>query len=292
MLFSRWWRVSVYWFFVLVIVGCSSPTSFNLEKLTIGLVSYGEGSISIDKYQPLQHYLAKKTRSIVELEPAYNELIALEQIRRKNWSIVFATPGLAAIAIGQELYIPLFPLAGMSSLEKSVIVVKQDSPSEKLADLANKKIALGEAGSAAAYYMPLYDLYGLTLQQIRISPTPKKVLEWLSKGEIEAGALSESDFNRYRKQFDSTRFRVLWKSRSIPAGVVLLAPTIERNQQENIKQAMNEAPSNIVADAGYLPSAPVPNYQEFIKLVEKVKPLEKRVRQVPAVLTMEGDKEL
>jgi phosphonate transport system substrate-binding protein len=289
MLFSRCWKISIYWFFVLLIVGCSSQKTFNSEKLTIGLVSYGESTLSIDKYEALQEYLSQETSSLVDLEPAYNELRALDQIQRKNWSIVFAPPGLAAIAMGQELYLPLFTLEGVSSLEKSMIVVREDSSIQKLTDLANKKIALGEPGSAAAYYMPLYDLYGLTLEQIRLSPTPQKILEWVSTGEVQAGAISENDFSRYRQEFAPTQFRVLWKSRSIPAGVVLLSPTIDRNRQENIKQAMSEAPSNIIADAGYVPGRSIPQYQEFIKLVEKVKPLEKQVRQVPAVLTMDNE---
>ncbi len=47
---------------------------------------------------------------------------------------------------------------------------------------------------------------------------------------------------------------------------------------------MIEAPADIVADAGYVPSFEIPDYQEFIKLVEKVKPLEPKVRETPAQL--------
>jgi phosphonate transport system substrate-binding protein len=273
----------------LLVSGCSSQEVFNPERLTIGVVSYGEGTVSVNKYERLQQYLAKQTRSIVDLEPAYNELQALEQIRRKNWSLAFAPPGLAAIAISQELYEPLFPLQGVSSLERSLIVVREDSQIQDLANLANATVALGEPGSAAGYYLPLYDLYGLTLAGVRFASTPKTVLEWIAKGEVEAGALSEHEFERHQKEFAPTKFRVLRKSRWIPAGLVLLAPTIERNQQENIKNALNEAPSDIIGDAGYVPSTQIPNYQEFIKIVEKVKPLEKRVRQVPAVLTIESE---
>jgi phosphonate transport system substrate-binding protein len=273
----------------LLVSGCGSPEVFNPEKLTIGVVSYGEGTVSIEKYERLQQYLAQQTRSIVDLEPAYNELQALEQIRRKNWSVAFAPPGLAAIAISQELYEPIFPLQGVSSLERSLIIVREDSQIQDLANLANQTIALGEPGSAAGYYLPLYDLYGLTLREVRFASTPKQVLEWISEGEVEAGALSENEFERYHREFTATRFRVLHKSRWIPAGLVLIAPTVERNQQENIKNALNEAPSDIISDSGYVPAAKVPDYQEFIKIVEKVKPLEKRVHEVPAVLTIESE---
>jgi phosphonate transport system substrate-binding protein len=271
--------------------GCRSRETVNPNKLTIGVVSYESGSGSIEQYEPLQEYLAEQTNSVVELEPAYNELQALEQIQRNNWSIVFAPPGLAAIAMSEGLYIPIFPLERISSLERSVIVLQEKSPIQDLVALSNKVIALGKPGSAAGYYLPLYDLYGLTLAEIRLAPTPKTILEWLTEEEIAAGALSEADFERYRQEFQSTEFRILHKSRWIPPGVVLLGPTIERNRQEHLIEVMENAPSSLLGDAGYVPTAPVPDYEQFIQLVEKVRPLETQVQQQPAVLTTEFSSE-
>ena len=269
-----------------ILLGCSSTSNISTEKLTIGVVGYGNEVRSVDKYEPLQRYLAGEMNSIVELEPAYNELQALEQIQRQRWSLVFAPPGIAAIAIKEEQFIPLLPLEGVGSRERSVLVVRKDSQIEDLADLSNKKVALGEPGSATGYYLPLYDLYGLTLNQVIFSPTPKQVLRLLQDGEVDAGALSEAEFQAFRYEFE-TNFRILQKSRLIPSGLVILSPIIERNQQENISNAMRNAPASIVSDAGYVVDAQLPDYEEFIKLVEKVKPLEKKVRQTPAILTIE-----
>ncbi len=269
-----------------ILFGCSSPAPINTEKLTLGLVAYGNEARSVDKYEPLQQYLARQTNSIVELEPAYNELQALEQIQRQRWSLVFAPPGLAAIAIREEQYTPLFRLEGLGSGERSVIVVKKNSPIKDLVNLSNKKIVLGQPGSAAGYYLPLYDLYGLTLAQVSFAPTPRDILRSLEEGTVDAGALSEAEFQRYRFEFE-TNFRILRKSRLIPPGLVILSPRIERNQQENISQVMGNAPASIVSDAGYIAEDQIPEYEEFIKLVEKVQPLEKKVHQTPAVLTIE-----
>lgn len=266
--------------------GCNPDKSTLPERLTVGVVSYDEGSRSVEKYEGFQEYLAQQTNTVVELEPSFNELRAVEQVRRRAWSIVFAPPGLAAIAIGTEQYHPIFPMEGVNNL-RSVMVVRKDSPILRLADLANKVVALGEPGSAAGYYLPLYDLYGLTLAEVRFAPTPKTVLEWLSQGTVAAGALSEDDFQRYRHEFGQTKFRILHASRFVPPGVVLLGPTVDHNQEEQIKAAMSEAPSSITGDAGYIPNAKLPNYEQFIQLVEKVKPLETRVREKPAVLTLD-----
>ncbi len=269
----------------LVGTGCSNKQEdINSEKLTVGVVSYGEGAVSIDKYERFKDYIARQTQSIVELEPAYNELQALEQIQRQNWEIVFAPPGLAAIAISKELYTPLFSMEGTSRRQRSLLIVRDEKPIKKIAELANKTVALGILGSATGYYVPLYDLYGLTLAQIRFAPTPKTVLQWLSEGSVDAGALSQTDFELYQREFSTTKFRILHTSRSIPSAVVLLAPTVERNQQQQIQKAMNQAPGDIVADAGYIPTAPVPNYEQFIKIIDKVRPLEAQVKKTPAVL--------
>ncbi|MDJ0736150.1 MAG: PhnD/SsuA/transferrin family substrate-binding protein [Nostocaceae cyanobacterium] len=273
-------------------VGCSGNNNTEPPaKLTIGLVSYGEGKVSLNKYERFKEYIAARTKSMVELEPAYNELRAITQINRKRWDIVFAPPGLAAIAIAKQQYNPLFSMEGVSSRQRSLIVVRDDSQIRNLTNLARKNLALGETGSAAGYYLPLYDLYGLTLNQIFSAPTPKQLLAWVNEGKVDAGALSEKNFEIYKRQFSETKFRIIHTSRWIPPSVVVIAPTVDRNRQEQIKKAMSEAPADITADAGYIPTAKIPNYEQFIKLVTKVRPLESRVKQVPAVLLKEESAE-
>ncbi|MGD1909444.1 MAG: phosphate/phosphite/phosphonate ABC transporter substrate-binding protein [Rivularia sp. (in: cyanobacteria)] len=274
---------------VLLGVGCDSPPILP-EKITLGVVSYGQENVSLDKYERFKNYIAAKTKSIVELEPAYNELQAIDQIRRNRWDIVFAPPGLAALAIDKQLYEPLFSMGEVSSTERSLLIVRDDSPIKEISDLANKTIALGQIGSAAGYYVPLYDLYGLTLAEIRFAPTPKKILQWLKDDNVDAGALSEKNFDIYRRQFSQTKFRTIRTSRWIPPGVVLISPTVELNRERQIQTFMNEAPADITADAGYIPGAKIPEYSQFIQLIKKVKPLEARVKETPAVLLPEVSK--
>ena len=279
-------RVKRYFLLALLLIGCNGTSQIRSDKIVNGVISYGDEVRSVDDYELFKEYLAKKTKSIVEIEPAYNELQALEQINRRRWSIVFATPGLAATALENKFYRPLFTLDSVSSLERSVLIVKENSEIEQLGDLANKKLALGQPGSAAGYYLPLYDLYGLTLAKVVFAATPEEVMEWVSSGEVDAGALSEREFEFYNLQ-SQTKFQILHKSRFIPSGLVVINSNVEPKLQEQIKRAMNQAPSNIMSDAGYIVDRTVPDYQEFIKLVQKVKPLEKKVRNTPVVLIID-----
>ncbi len=267
----------------LLLGGCESSNILP-EKVNIGVVSYGEEDISLDKYERFKNYIALQTKSIVELEPAYNELQAIDQISRNRWDIVFAPPGLAAVAIDRQLYEPLFSMGEVSSRQRSLLIVREDSPIKKIPDLANKTLALGQIGSAAGYYVPLYDLYGLTLSEIRFAPTPKTALQLLEEGSVDAIALSEKNFEVYKRQFSQTKFRIIHTSRWIPPGLVLLSPNVERNREKQIRQFMSEASADMTADAGYIPSVKVPQYKQFIQLIKKVKPLEVRVKETPAVL--------
>ena len=267
---------------VVLAIGCASRSPSG-EKLVIGVVSYDAGASSIDKYENFQNYLAAQTKSIVELEPAFNELTAVEEVKRGIWSIVFAPPGLAAIAIKQQNYLPIFSMAGLRNV-RSVIVVNNNSRLQNLDDLSNKIVALGQPGSAAGYYLPLYDLYGLTLKEVRFAPTPKTVLQWLSQGKVDAGALSEADFELYHHEFEQKGLRILHTTRSAPPSIVLLQSSIDAESRQQIIEAMKAAAPSTIGDAGYLPDAPIPNYEQFIKIVEKVRPLETQVKEKPAVL--------
>ena len=274
------------------LLGCSEPEPVTNEKLTIGVVSYGDSKISLEKYQRFQNYLAEQTKIPFELEIAYNELQAVQRIERGNWHVVFAPPGLAAMA-DKRGYEQKFVLDRPDQSEYALIVVRDDSPVQDVVDLSFEEIAMGEPGSAAGYYLPLYYLYGLTLEKVHFAPTPETILEWVSDGTVTAGAISEQEFEKFRGRFPDTEFRILLhskdqtaKARPIPPGVVLLG-VIERGQGEFIARVMREAPADITSDAQYIPAGNLPDYNEMIRVVEKIKPLESQVKQAPAVLTLE-----
>ena len=275
-------------FLSLVLMGllasCASEKLVSRDKLVIGIVSYGEGNKSIDQYGRFKDYLASQTNSIIELEPAFNEVKALEQIKRQNWSLVFASPGLAAIAISQGKYLPLFSMQGSVNL-RSVIVVRKDSPVQKILDLQNQAIALGQIGSATGYYLPIYELYGLKLSEIVFAPTPKAILEMVDSGAVAAGAVSKAEFERFSSEFGVQKFRTLpTVSQGVPPGVVLVSPNIDQKLQAQIIAAMKSASPTIIAEAGYIPNIPPPDYGFLIEVVERVKPIVTRIKEKPAPL--------
>lgn len=269
--------------FLLTACGSNSKPTQN-DKLTVGVVSYGAGVQIIDQYANFNNYLSEKTGALVELEPTFNEAKALERIRNRAWSLIFAPPGLAAIAISEQQYLPIAPLSNVGNL-RSVIVVRKDSSVRTLKDLNGKIVALGQLGSATGYYFPIFNLYGLTLAEIVTAPIPKTVMEWVAQGRVAAGALSREEFNFHSLQMTETEFRVLYTDpHPVPPGVILLGPTIERNLQEQIRKVIDETPSVLAQEVGYVPNGTLPDYKYMTTVVKRVKSIATHIQEKPARL--------
>ena len=261
-----------------------SLKSIQTDKLTIGVVSYDAGEQTIEQYTGFNNYLSEKTGALVELQPTFNEAKALERINNQAWSLVFAPPGLAAIAIFEQQYIPLFPLSGVDNL-RSILVVRKDSSVRDLKELNGQTVALGQLGSATGYYFPIFNLYGLTLAELLFAPTPKTALEWVAQGKVTAGALSREEFIAYSPQLSETEFHVLYTDpHKVPPGAVLIGPAVEGNFQEKIRDIMSETPSVLSQEVGYVPNGPVPDYKYMSTVVKRVRSIAAQVQQKPARL--------
>ncbi|NJP19205.1 MAG: phosphate/phosphite/phosphonate ABC transporter substrate-binding protein [Hydrococcus sp. CRU_1_1] len=279
MFFKRFFLLSI----LIFSMGCQSETSAPGD-LSIGVVSFGENERSLEQYSKLEEYLGRELKSLVDLEPTYNEIKAIAAIEKKSWDIVFAPPGLAAIAISQSKYVPLFPLEG-GLKNRSVVVVLKDSSIQNMRELAGKTLTLGQPGSATGYYLPIYNLYGLTLSEVRFAATPQAVLKAIADREVDAGAMSLAEFNQYRSNFPGERFRILFNDiHEVPNGSVLVSPDLLPSERDKIKEALSEVSPAIAASAGYITSAPPPDYQYLIEVVERVAPIAERIKQKPAPL--------
>jgi phosphonate transport system substrate-binding protein len=278
--FSR--RLFILQLLSLTINGCKS-TPNHQGKLIVGVLNYGGRGEIINQYAKFNRYLGEKTKSNIQLEPAFNENKAIERLSERAWSLVFAPPGLAAIAIADYQYTPLFPLPGTNNL-RSLLIVRQNSPIRNLRQLEGKKIALGQPGSATGYYLPLYNLYGLTLAAIEFTPTPDQVLELVAQGKADAGAVSMAEFNLYNSQ-NPNSLRILYTDpHYVPPGLVLIGPDVERTRQEYIRKVLSEYPATASQEVGYVPNAKVPDYGYMMAVVKRVKPLNSRLQSKPVRL--------
>jgi phosphonate transport system substrate-binding protein len=255
----------------LFLSSCGVRQSIGREQLTIGTLTYGAGNQTTSQYDGLKQYLSEKLQSIVQIEPTFNENKALERIKVRAWSLVFAPPGLAAIAMSQYRYTPLISLDDNSNLN-SILVVKKASPYRDLKSLAGKKLAIGQPGSATGYYFPIYNFYGLTLAELIPSATPKAVLAAVAQGRADVGALSLQEFNTHKTEIPQTEFRIVFVDRhKVPAGAILVSPDVELKLQDSIHQILQKTPPVIARQADFIPHGTVPDYKYMVSVVDRVR---------------------
>jgi phosphonate transport system substrate-binding protein len=266
------WKTSRRLFLTgLFLASCGVRRASEREQLTIGVLNYGSTKQSIDRYNLFKQYLEEKLQSSVQIEPTFNESKALERIRAQAWSLVFAPPGLAAIAMSQYQYSSLVPLEGIDNL-RSVLVVKQDSPYQDLRSLAGKKLAIGQPGSATGYYLPLFNFYGLTLAELIVTSTPAEILTAVAQGSADVGALSLQEFNLHKTAVPETPLRILFTDpHRVPTGAILISSTVEVKRQESIRQAIKDTPSTIAREASFIPTGTVVDYKYMISVVDRVR---------------------
>mgnify|MGYP003471140174 FL=1 len=255
----------------LFLSSCGGRRSIGREQLTIGMLDDGSGKQSNYRFDRFKQYLEERLKSLVQIEPTFNESKALERIRAQAWSLVFAPPGLAAIAISQYQYSSIVPLEGIDNL-RSILVVKKDSLYQNLRSLAGKKLAIGQPGSATGYYLPIFNLYGLTLAELIVSSTPQAILAAVANGTADVGALSLQEFNTHKTEITQTEFRILFADpHRVPTGAILIGSTVEINRQESIRNILKDTPSTIAREAGFIPTGRVPDYKYMIAVVDRVR---------------------
>jgi phosphonate transport system substrate-binding protein len=241
------------------------------EQLAIGTLSYGSGKQPSAQYDGVKQYLEQKLHALIQIEPTFNESKALERIRAKAWDLVFAPPGLAAIAISQYQYTALLPLEGINNL-RSILVVKKDSTYQDLRSLAGKKLAIGQPGSATGYYFPIYNFYGLTLGELIVTSTPKAILEAVAQGSADVGALSLQEFNTYKGEIPQAEFRIVFTDpHKVPTGAILASATVDIKLQESIHRILKDSPSTVAQEAAFIPTGEVPDYKYMISVVDRVR---------------------
>ena len=241
------------------------------EQLAIGTLIYGAGKQPNTQYDGFKQYLEQQLQSLVQIEPTFNENKALERIKAQAWSLVFAPPGLAAIAISQYQYKALIPLEGINNL-RSVLIVKKDAPYQDIRSFTGKKLAIGQPGSATGYYFPIYNLYGLTLAELIVAATPKAILEAVAQGSADVGALSLQEFNTHKREIPQTEFRILFTdSHKVPTGAILVSASVDPKLQESIRRVLKNSPSTISQEAGFIPSGTVADYKYMISVVDRVR---------------------
>jgi serine/threonine protein kinase len=189
---------------------------------------------------------------------------AKQAIKSQKWELAFtAAPMLSAAAVANN-YKFAARMSPTRTQSESVLFVRKDSPIQSLDDLtSDKKIALADFNSAQGFYMPVYDLFGKTLN-VDMNNTPRESMEKVRSGQVDVGA---SVYISSLKK--ATDLRVLHVSRAIPLAGVYIAPNLTSQDQKLVADLLLAAPPSIQENARYKAGNAL-DYTEFLKVVRRV----------------------
>jgi len=146
-----------------------------------------------------------------------------------------------------------------ASTYRTMFFVRRDSPIKSLTDLRGGSIAFQNPASTSAYYVPAYELLSRGLQlEIQISPmdrpnddavgyvfarTERNIATWVVKGLVDAGVMSDLDWNDPARMPPNYRaeLRILHVSAEFPRALELVSAKMKPAVRERLKQVLLDA---------------------------------------------------
>lgn len=180
-------------------------TCFAGEQLIIGVHPYKSPSILIDKFQPLAKYLSKKLSIPVEVRISKDYELHIKSISKNEFDIGYLGPASyvkLTEQVGKKNILARQRVKGKASF-KGVIIVRQDSKIESLANLKNKSFAFGDASSTMSHLVPRYMLIkaGVPVKELkrhRFYGSHDNVALAVLTGDTDAGAVKEAVYYKYK----------------------------------------------------------------------------------------------
>jgi phosphonate transport system substrate-binding protein len=148
---------------------------------------------------------------------------------------------------------------GGASIYHTILFARADSGITSLADLRGKSVALQGVGSTSAYLMPAAALLDAGLpMEILLSPGDRpdrdsvgyvfarselNIAAWVDKGMVDAGALSNLDWQDQRRMPASFRaqMRVLAQTPDYPRAMEMVRPGLDPKVRARLRQVLLDA---------------------------------------------------
>jgi phosphonate transport system substrate-binding protein len=185
--------------------------TFSKQVFSFGLCPKYNPRIMYQLYQPFVDYLSENTPYQFEIKLSRTYQQTVDRFGRGE--TVIASCGPVPYIRAREKY-PVKPiLRALSGDGKpyyhGIIIVRQESPIQKLEDLKGRSFAFGQSWSTAGHILPQYSLmkagvYLKDLKHYTFLRHHDSVVHAVLKGQFDAGAVK--DVVAYKYQRDGLRF--------------------------------------------------------------------------------------
>lgn len=210
------------------------------DQLTMMLIPLKSPSTMYRNFLPLKRYLEERLETSIEMKVARKSSDIVKHLERGDADLAFVCPTLYCVAFSR---VPIVPLARLSingvSEYRSVLLVREDSPVNKTADLLDRTFVYGR------YHCPGSGLLPRIMLQ-RVGLTDEDFLEVVRLGSDESAITAVM-----ARMFDATGvpemaarpyigkgLRVLRYSNPIPQYLFVARASLGSEFIERLKQAL------------------------------------------------------
>ena len=246
------------WFALVLTFAIASSALAAPRKLTLGITEGKTPGSALKEHEAFIRHLrtAPAFAFDVRVFPTYDALYAAFKARQ-----------LDLAAIGPVKYVQArfetgaIPVVAEGSMQKSVLVVRADSPLKRVAELKGKTFAFGYQDSTSTHLMPLLVLSKHHIKEkdlakaLFVGTQQEKIIDAVASGQAHAGAVAESVF-----EANKGKVRLLEYSEAFPGQPIVAQKTLDAATLQRLK-------AHLLA---YKPKTPAEQKQRFGRGVTSV----------------------
>lgn len=209
----------------------------------------GQAVLSDQDITRVRDLLTVASRCEVLLEPAVSPEQARQRLGGGEWDVAFLPAGLAALALegsGSGSYNLVRPL-GKRGQSRSQLLVLASSTRRTPQQLQGARLGLLPRGSLTGFYLPLYNLHGLSLRSVHYALSYGELLEQLRAGKLDVIAWDAA------LPDPGADLRVVSEDRNaIPVGALVLSQALVAADHQPFLQVLDQSAPQLPPDLGYV----------------------------------------
>jgi phosphonate transport system substrate-binding protein len=244
-------------------LGAAAPAAADPGVLVLGRIS-DDPRAHHDQLQALLDYVVPRMRDVgiregrvlMARDPA--QMQSYMRRGRVDWVTETASMGMIlADRAGAEPLV--LTERGGSSRYRTVFFARRDSGIASLADLPGRSIALQNASSTSAYFVPMLELLDAGHRPLLLlSPedrpaagevgyvfarTEINIATWVHKRLVDVGAMSELDWAQLERMPESFRadMQVIHASEPVPRAMELVRPDLDSRVRARLREVLLDA---------------------------------------------------
>jgi phosphonate transport system substrate-binding protein len=254
----------------LLLTGCGGSTSDTASptcpdgRIRFGVEPYEDPARLTPAYQVLADALSQRLACPVDLQVV--EDYSAEVLAMQNGRLDVAQFGplgyvFAAQKAKAEPLVSFADGTGKLTSYTAGIWVAEDSPAQKIEDLAGKSLALSSVGSASGDALPRYGLKKANVAGVKLDYAgghPEAMLA-LINGKVDAAEINSQQLATAKAAgtFDSSKFRQIWKSEPIPNDPITVRGDLDPAFKDRVRKALLElSPGDVEKVGAFLDVTP------------------------------------